>query len=248
MTTTPQAALLREAAQNALITLDGIADTNPRDTADFETPAEWIAWAKSRARWAADALRAPIAQEIYAERILRKMLHESDQSQATHQCGTCGHIGIEDPVKGCPKCGFDDMRAKLQATQEPVQAGELPALPHDGWPARFRCDSCDGNGEIGELISMGHFQPPERQTCPDCGGRGWSDEGPAFNADHMRDYARAALSARKPLTMLEPTQIADACAGIYASDHAGKAYDQAVAIAAITEFCRINGIGLEVNP
>jgi len=59
---------MREAAQNALITLDGIADTNPRDTADFETPAEWIAWAKSRARWAADALRAPIAQEIYAER------------------------------------------------------------------------------------------------------------------------------------------------------------------------------------
>ena len=201
MTTTPQAALLREAAQNALITLDGIADTNPRDTADFETPAEWIAWAKSRARWAADALRAPIAQEIYAERILRQMLHESDQSQATHQCGTCGHTGIEDPVKGCPKCGFDDMRAiNSRDTQEPVQAGELPALPHDGWPARFRCDSCDGNGEIGELISMGHFQPPERQTCPDCGGRGWSDEGPAFNADHMRDYARAALSARKPLT------------------------------------------------
>ena len=93
-----------------------------------------------------------------------------------------------------------DLLAKLQATQaEPVQEGELPALPHDGWPARFRCDSCDGNGEIGELISMGHFQPPERQTCPDCGGRGWSDEGPAFNADHMRDYARAALSARKPL-------------------------------------------------
>ena len=48
---------LREAAQHALITLDGIADTNPRNTADFETPAEWITWAKSRARWAADALR-----------------------------------------------------------------------------------------------------------------------------------------------------------------------------------------------
>lgn len=88
--------LLREAASEALLTLDGIADTNPRDKTDFEAPAEWIAWAKSRARWAADALRAPIAQEIYAERILKQMLHESDPAQAT---------------------------------QEPVQAGELPPLP-----------------------------------------------------------------------------------------------------------------------
>lgn len=82
MITTPQAALLREAAQNALITLDGIASANPRDKADFETPDEWIAWAKSRARFAADALRAPVAQEVYAERILRQMLHESDQTQS----------------------------------------------------------------------------------------------------------------------------------------------------------------------
>jgi hypothetical protein len=74
---------LREAAQNALVTLDGIADTNPRDTADFETPAEWIAWAKSRARWAADALRSPVAKEIYAERILKQMLAapESDEGE-----------------------------------------------------------------------------------------------------------------------------------------------------------------------
>lgn len=74
---------LREAAQNALATLDGITDTNPRDTAVFETPAEWITWAKSRARWAADALRSPVAQEIYAERILKQMLSapESDGSE-----------------------------------------------------------------------------------------------------------------------------------------------------------------------
>ena len=70
---------LREAAQNAMITLDGIASTNPRDTADFENPAEWIAWAKSRARWAADALRTPVAQEIYAERVLKNMMQEADR-------------------------------------------------------------------------------------------------------------------------------------------------------------------------
>jgi len=118
------AASLREAAQNALVTLDGIADTNPRNTADFETPAEWITWAKSRARWAADALRAPIAQEIHAERILKKMLHDASNEQTEKKCGTCGFIGQEDPVKGCPKCGFDDMRTKAEEHRD----GRLAAL------------------------------------------------------------------------------------------------------------------------
>lgn len=213
MTTTPQAALLREAAQNALITLDGIADTNPRDTADFETPAEWIAWAKSRARWAADALRAPIAQEIYAERILRKMLHESDQSQATHQCGTCGHIGIEDPVKGCPKCGFDDMRAiNSRDTQEPVQAGELPPLPFPN----------DHNG-------FGR--------CPD-----------RYTADQMYAYARAALSARKPLTPLTPAQMEKGRDQIFSINNPFCPCDSKT-FSKVAEWVeRHHGIGLEVKP
>lgn len=135
--------------------------------------------------------------------------------------------------------------AKLQATQaEPVQAGELPPLPHDGWPARFRCDSCDGNGEIGGLISMGHFQPPERQTCPDCGGRGWSDEGPAFNAGHMRDYARAALAARKPFTPAQRMRL-------WQNTEKGKSATSLAAFERIvqtTEAAHRIGIGLEVKP
>ena len=113
---------LREAAQNALVTLDGIADTNPLDTADFETPAEWIACAKSRARWAADALRVPVAQEIHAERILKQMMDEAQRVDKTR--ATCGFVGQEDPVKGCPKCGFDDMRAKAAEHRD----GRLSAL------------------------------------------------------------------------------------------------------------------------
>ena len=74
--------ILREAAQTALLTLDGIADSNPRDTADFETPAEWIAWAKSRARFAAEALRMPLSQELHAERVLKTMLQEADRRSA----------------------------------------------------------------------------------------------------------------------------------------------------------------------
>lgn len=85
-----------------------------------------------------------------------------------------------------------------QATPEPVgEPHQFPPLP-EGWPARFRCDSCDGNGEIGELVSMGDFQPPERQTCPDCGGRGWTSEEPAFNAEHMREFAEAHARNTRP--------------------------------------------------
>ena len=153
MTTTPQAALLREAAQNALITLDGIADTNPRDKTDFEDKDEWITWAKSRARWAADALRAPIAQEIYAERILKKMLHESDPAQAT---------------------------------QEPVQAGELPdeRVAFEAWAKK---QSAKMHKDIdGDYLNLG----------TQCAWLAWQ--------------ARAALAARKPavpLTLQQATAI-----------------------------------------
>lgn len=139
MTTTPQAALLREAAQNALITLDGIASANPRDKADFETPDEWIAWAKSRARFAADALRAPVAQEVYAERILRQMLHESDQTQSMQvepalteeEIWFIASDGMRSAAGGIYQSSVIEFAraveqaviAKLQATQaEPVQA------------------------------------------------------------------------------------------------------------------------------
>ena len=91
-----------------------------------------------------------------------------------------------------------DPEAKSKATPEPVgEALQFPPMP-EGWPARFRCDSCDGNGEVGELVSMGHFQPPERQTCPDCGGRGWTSEEPAFNAEHMREFAETHARCTRP--------------------------------------------------
>ncbi len=41
------------------------------------------------------------------------------------QCHTCGFVGQEDPVKGCPKCGFDDMRT-IQS-----KAGFLPDWEFD---------------------------------------------------------------------------------------------------------------------
>ncbi|MDR6768663.1 hypothetical protein J2W88_003967 [Acidovorax delafieldii] len=92
-----------------------------------------------------------------------------------------------------------EVDGKAQAA-ESVPAVDYPPLPQ-GWPARFRCDSCDGNGEVGDPISMGHFQPPERARCPDCDGRGWGSEGAAFSTADMRAYVdadRAARAARAP--------------------------------------------------
>ena len=227
MTTTPQAALLSEAAKNALVTLDGIADTNPRDTADFETPAEWITWAKSRARWAADALRTPVSQEIYAERILKQMLHEAGQDSPDKECNTCGFIGQEDPVKGCPKCGFDAMLDKLQATQEPVQAGELP--DERGAFEKWASD----NGEFPRAVAR---------------------SGDVYHLMATQTYwlawkARAALSARKPLPydlICNAIDLADteSMKGDYMLDSG----DCIAVVRTMQALIEINGIGLEVKP
>jgi len=82
--TTNTEQLLHEAASEALLTLDGIADTNPRDRADFENKDEWITWAKSRAKWAADKLRAPISRELLAERVLKQMLEQDAAPNRLH--------------------------------------------------------------------------------------------------------------------------------------------------------------------
>lgn len=89
---------------------------------------------------------------------------------------------------GLPDGATTDLFGLVAALTAAPQGGAYAELP-EGWPARFRCDSCDGNGEVGEPISMGHFQPPERERCPDCGGRGWCSEEAAFSADDMRDFA-----------------------------------------------------------
>lgn len=87
--TTNTEQLLSELASEALLTLDGIADTNPRDRADFENKDEWITWAKSRAKWAADKLRAPISRELLAERVLKQTL---EQDAALTQPAQAGEI------------------------------------------------------------------------------------------------------------------------------------------------------------
>lgn len=101
--TTNTEQLLRELASEALLTLDGIADTNPRDRADFENKDEWITWAKSRAKWAADKLRAPISRELLAERVLKQMLEQDAALTQPAQAGEGGEAyeAIYAAWKGC---------------------------------------------------------------------------------------------------------------------------------------------------
>lgn len=260
MTTTPQAALLREAAQNALITLDGIASANPRDKADFETPDEWIAWAKSRARFAADALRAPVAQEVYAERILRQMLHESDQTQSMQvepalteeEIWFIASDGMRSADGGIyQSSGIEFARAveqailaKLQATQaEPPKDVSMPqywsvdvfsdgtkivSIGNDWLSGERQLDEIDERTIIGaaqHLLSFVGYGLPPTSFDPDAQAEPvqegelhdalarmlpifekllqkhvfTTDKAGQVNAD-MEMLARAALSARKPLT------------------------------------------------
>jgi hypothetical protein len=58
---------LRTGAQRALMALDNIADC-PFDPAYFDSPQEWISWAKKRAQDQATELRAALAAEIATEK------------------------------------------------------------------------------------------------------------------------------------------------------------------------------------
>lgn len=128
MTTTKTEALLRDAAQTALLTLDGIADASPRDKDSFETPADWIAWEKSRARFAADALRGPLARELHAERVLRQMLEED---RFTHPSPTQPTQPAKcDGNHGGPRCADPECWNDL-----PPDAQGLPKLPKPNYPS-----------------------------------------------------------------------------------------------------------------
>lgn len=289
MTTTPQAALLREAAQNALITLDGIASANPRDKADFETPDEWIAWAKSRARFAADALRAPVAQEVYAERILRQMLHESDQTQSMQvepalteeEIWFIASDGMRSAAGGIYQSSVIEFAraveqaaiAKLQATQaEPVQAGELPD-EREAFKSWMRENTRYGifssYGELGWSVWQAATaraaiaESQAKQVTPstfalqalvnmlDMAYQVQQNDEMAivFEPETKARIAEAkaelaALSARKPWKRLDD----DAVIRVWAEAGGTRHGFVPLLNAAVAEFCRINGIGLEVKP
>lgn len=42
----------------------------------------------------------------------------------THQCDMCGHVGFEDPVVGCLRCGWDEMRPLASTREESREEAE----------------------------------------------------------------------------------------------------------------------------
>lgn len=156
--------------------------------------------------------------------IYREIAALSDTETEPQKCEECHGTGrVEESHKVdnsgrtveafgcCDSC--EGTGEVLTATQQAVPsqgAGELPPLP-EGYPARFKCDGCNGSGYSGEMLPGNYFQPPEPINCGDCEGRGWHAEEHAYDAKEMQDYARAALlqasaqreqpAASKPPTM-----------------------------------------------
>lgn len=151
--------LLREAASEALLTLDGIADTNPRDKADFEDKDEWITWAKSRAKWAADNLRAPISRELHAERVLKQML-EQDAAALSHPAAAKGAEGSGEVVK-CRVCGGSGKVEQFTSAAAPRVMVACPGCAGDG-----KCrtiEGCDQHGCHGGCLPAEDTTPPASQ-------------------------------------------------------------------------------------
>ena len=109
--------------------------------------------------------------------------------------------------------------AKLQATQEPVQAGKLPPLP--------------------ETLYQLYYEWPDDED--GCGGSEVVD-GDAYTADQMHSYARAALSARKPLNSAQ-------IRGMAIQEQFFLVCDSMEDLTCIVrEVERAHGIGMEVKP
>lgn len=109
--------------------------------------------------------------------------------------GDGGHYAAEHGIEKAV-ADADRILAEWRAYKPaPPQQGEYLPLP-EGWPARFRCDSCEGNGEVGEPMYQGYFQPPEKARCPECSGVGWSSEEQAYNTDQVHAAIDADRASR----------------------------------------------------
>ena len=188
MTTTPQAALLSEAAKLA-------------DELDHEA-----------SKRACNVAMMPASLPVDAAKELRR-LDALVAHLTADRDDTANELALRTKHNLALTNERDQLLAKLQATQEPVQAGELPPLPFPN----------DHNG-------FGR--------CPD-----------RYTADQMYAYARAALSARKPLPydlICNAIDLADTES--MNGDYMLESGDCIAVVRTMQALIEINGIGLEVKP
>jgi hypothetical protein len=197
MTTTPQAALLSEAAKLA-------------DELDHEA-----------SKRACNVAMMPASLPVDAAKELRR-LDALVAHLTADRDDTANELALRTKHNLALTNERDQLLAKLQATQEPVQAGELPAF--EQWWRQRQLLTFPKDYDQSRLADWGDAYKPAAKDA-------WQ--------------ARAALSARKPLTMLAP----EAVLKIWIARFDGASKDFAMKFASdlTAEFCRINGIDLEVK-
>lgn len=101
-----------------------------------------------------------------------------------------GHAGTRDAMRWL-------VRQIARVEEKPAQAGELPPLPE---PAAWRTSD-----EWPMCYQYTHEEPDEERIS--WAARYGRKHETVFTADQMHAYARAALSARKPLTMTDEQRL-----------------------------------------
>jgi hypothetical protein len=103
----------------------------------------------------------------------------------------CANCTGEGPLCNTEDEAASEWNRRAAPVSAPLDNQALPPLPsqHEELRAQWKCEDCDGTGEVGELIDQGYFQPPERARCSTCDGAG---QVPivAYTDDQMRGYAR----------------------------------------------------------
>jgi len=95
---------------------------------------------------------------------------------------------------------FFQKRGGEHGPQVGQAGGDAPMPP--GQLARFKCETCDGQGFIG--VSM---DPEVRdEKCPDCKSRGWTAEKLAYSDEDMHLYRAAPGTGAQPVAVPDAWQ------------------------------------------
>jgi hypothetical protein len=150
---------MTEALKQALMTLDGIADTNPRNKDDFDSPAAWITWAKSRAQFEAGRIRTALTQATASEgepvawrwmpsQEFPMWVYSDDKARVMEALRFMGHGGVQplytaQPAPAARPMPEDELLRlfDLYAKQKLVNANAAATVTRDKFRALLRIGS-----------------------------------------------------------------------------------------------------------
>jgi len=117
------------------------------------------------------------------------------------RCGMCGFFGEEDPIEGCPRCGWDEMRDTTPSEPTPSAPADVEALARQAIEARNAwLDKNPGDavgGMIAALELARRLSAPAAVTQAPAGvealARLIADDGFACTFQSMGQYRSALL-------------------------------------------------------